>query len=83
MFDLAKADVFSLGMTILELELQENLYTLNRRENNGRLLCKLDSVRFEWLKSLLYSMLQLDYHKRKSFLQLLAFIPSGDSTLTN
>ena len=74
-FKPGKADVFSLGMTILELVLLENLFTLNRIQENDRLLRKIDSVPFEWLKSLLYSMLQVDYHKRKSFRKLLTLIP--------
>ena len=79
-FDLEKADVFSLGMTILQLVLLEDLFTLNRSENNYRLLGKLDSVPFEWLKYLLHSMLQVDYHKRFRFRRLLNLIPSGEST---
>ena len=74
-FDLEKADVFSLGMTILQLLLLEDLFTMNRKENNHRLLERVNSIHIEWLKSLLHSMLELDYHERKSFRKLLALIP--------
>ena len=77
-FESGKADVFSLGMTILELVLLEDLFTLNRIENNDRLLGKLDSVPFGWLKHLLYSMLKVDYHERRSFKQLLDEINGMD-----
>ena len=74
-FKPGKADVFSLGLTILQLVLMEDLFTLNRAENNARLLERVSSLPYEWLKSLLNSMLALDYHNRKSFRHLLALVP--------
>ena len=82
-FKPGKADVFSLGITILQLVLMEDLFTLNREENNGRLLERVNSLPIEWLKSLLHSMLALDYHKRKSFKKLLALVPSGQPDKTD
>ena len=79
-FKPGKADVFSLGITILQLVILEDLFSLNREENNDRLLDKVDSLSIEWLKSLLHSMLAVDYHKRKSFKHLLALVPSGHGT---
>ena len=79
-FSQGRADVFSLGMTLLQLVVVQDLYTLNRREYHGRLLQKVELVQIEWFKSLLHYMLALDYHGRKRFKYLLSMIPTELAT---
>ena len=74
-----KADVFSLGITILQMIVCEDLFTLNMIENHPRLLAKVQNIPIEWVKTLLMNMLALDYHHRRSFAKLVQFIPTGDS----
>ena len=75
-----KADVFSLGMTLLQLWTFEELHTLNLRENNSRLMDKVRSINIEWFKTLLFKMLTLNYNDRISFRETLKFIPADKTT---
>jgi Protein kinase domain len=75
-----KADVFSLGLTILQLVLMENLVMLNRFDTNVRLLEKVNTVKIEWVKILLSKMLQADYNNRPSFKEALNYVPKGVTT---
>ena len=75
-----KADVFSLGLTILQMCTLEDLFTLNLRENHGRLIDKVKTVRLEWIKSLLFGMLSLNYNDRPSFKQCLNLLPVSFQT---
>lgn len=72
------SDVFSLGMTILQMIVMRDLSTLNMIQNNERLLKIVENeVREEWIKSLLLAMLNLDYKKRPRFNNCLKYIQSG------
>ena len=82
-FKPSKADVFSLGMTILQIVLLEDLFSLNKVANHQRLLDKINTVKIEWIKSLLYKMLFLDYKKRPKFTSLLGDIPGGGTTFAS
>ena len=78
--NMGKADVFSLGMTLLQLVALKELFTLNKIEFHDRLMKQVDLVPYEWFKSLLQSMLALDHKERKRFKELLSLIPTGSGT---
>lgn len=77
-----KADVFSLGITLLQMYSLEELFTLNYRENNSRLMQKVNAVRIEWFKTLLSKMLQVEYANRPSFKECLQFLPKVHTTVS-
>ena len=77
-----KSDVFSLGLVILQMVTLSELTTLNLRENNERLFAKIETVPFEWVKSLLRDMLNENPKKRKKFRKLVDLIPNDSKTET-
>lgn len=77
-----KADVFSLGMTILQMYYLEDLHTLNLEENHTRLMDKVEGIKYNWLRTLLEKMLALDYHNRPRFKRLIKYFPSFDPTVS-
>jgi hypothetical protein len=77
-----KADVFSLGITILQMCTLENLMTLNQKDNHERLMEKVNSVRYEWLKTLLTRMLKLNYNLRPTFKECLLDMPRSNTLIT-
>ena len=70
-----KADVFSLGLVLLQMFTLEELHALNTRENNHLLMKKIEKLPFTWFQTLLKNMLQVDYKIRVSFKTALNFIP--------
>ncbi|OMJ74751.1 hypothetical protein SteCoe_26263 [Stentor coeruleus] len=80
--NIAKADVFSLGLTLLQIILMEDLAIYNKAENNQALMQKIELVETAWVKNVLKKMLCLDYHKRLSFRRLIKEIP-GFETVVN
>ena len=78
-----KADVFSLGMTLLQLWTFEDCFTLNLAENHPRLMQKVRGLNIEWFKTLLFKMLCLNYNERISFKEALKFIPTDRATMAN
>ena len=78
-----KADVFSLGIIILQMVSLEDLFTLNLKENHLRLLGKVENVEFEWVKSLLFKMLDLNPNNRPPFAELLKYVPYNLYTVIN
>ena len=79
-FSKGKADVFSLGLVILQMKNKEDLFTLNLEENHQRLMQKVYALKDEWLKSLLLKMLPLHPDARDRFRRLLQFIPGDYKT---
>lgn len=77
-----KADVFSLGITLLQMYSLEELFTLNYRENNSRLMEKVSAVKIEWFKTLLSKMLQVDYVNRPTFKECMQFLPKVHTTVS-
>jgi hypothetical protein len=75
-----KADVFSLGMTLLQLYTFEELHTLNLAENHNRLMDKVNAIKVDWFRTLLSKMLKKNYNDRPSFKETLQYIPGGKST---
>ena len=67
-----KADVFSLGMTILYLLLDSFEPILNFKYNRSRLNELIENVRYIWLKNILKKMLDFDYRTRESFQSLIS-----------
>lgn len=73
--NIAKADVFSLGLTLLQIILMEELATYNQSKNNQLLMQKVELVPIFWMKNILKRMVCLDYHQRLSFRKLMMEIP--------
>lgn len=71
-----KADVFSLGLTILQILTFNNYEGLNRSEKNKELHEKVNSILGypEWIKVLLHKMLQPQRKDRISFNKCLQYI---------
>jgi serine/threonine protein kinase len=80
-YKISKADVFSLGLTILQMYTLQNLSTLNSRQNHERLIEKVNEVRIEWLRTLLGKMLRINYNERPSFRECLQDIPRLNTTI--
>lgn len=74
-YKMGKADVFSLGLTILEMGSLMNINGLNKVHTHGQLISYINQIEILWLRVLLQKMLQLDYKKRPSFSQCLAYVP--------
>ncbi|OMJ88660.1 hypothetical protein SteCoe_9358 [Stentor coeruleus] len=81
-----KADVFSLGMTFLQMMTFEDLTGLNKLAKTEELHQKIDSVKGYpmWINNLLHAMLRPTRDKRPSFNKCLAWIriESGSSFTT-
>ena len=80
-FKRGKADVFSLGMTILQILTYEDLTTLNMKQNNHQLLEKVAGLNANaWVKNMLTGMLVPDRKNRLSFNKCLRFLPASATT---
>ncbi|OMJ65094.1 hypothetical protein SteCoe_39353 [Stentor coeruleus] len=67
-----KVDIFTLGMTLLQMSTYENLdLGFNKKENNHKLLSLIENVTYIWAKPLLYRMLQVNPEYRPTFKELL------------
>ena len=78
-FNPEKADVFSLGLTLLQMRIFEDLTTLNLRENENKLKDIIKLVRPFWFCTLLEHMLEFDPARRSTFKQLLTYFPQADT----
>lgn len=82
MFKPGKSDVFSLGITILQMITLERLLGLNSNEMNEQLLNRVEGLNCElWIKQLLKVMLNKDRTQRPSFNKCLQFIPETSRTI--
>ena len=63
----SKSDVFSLGLVFLQMITLKNYDGYNIASRNYELLGIAAGLKYEWARSLLYSMLQLDPANRPSF----------------
>ena len=72
--------MFSLGMTMLYLVYDGSIAELNLEINKPKLFEILNLVKFEWLKILLFKMLEFDYNQRPSLEKLI--IKSSDASIT-
>ena len=61
-----KSDVFSLGLTILYMMVDDSFDDLNQTRNKNKLLAHINQIQFEWLKNYLIRMLEFDPNKRCS-----------------
>ena len=66
----SKADVFSLGLVLLYMYDFMEIGDLNLNENHPILMRRVNEVEYPWLKTLLWSMLQLENSKRPPFEKL-------------
>lgn len=71
-YSMEKADVFSLGMTLLQMSTCEDLdRKLNRKENNETLLSYIKNVPYKWADPILRKMLQVNPANRPTAKELL------------
>ena len=70
-----KAEVFSLGLILLQMATQQDLSYLNTPANHPQLTQKINSVSAAWLRTLLTNMLDLDPKTRQSFESLSLSVP--------
>ena len=76
-----KADVFSLGLTILQIITQESILEISSDPN--QINSKISEIPYEWAKELLTKMLAFDYKIRYNFSKLLKFIDIIEQTSEN
>lgn len=77
-----KSDVFSLGLTFLQMITLEKLTSFNMKENHHLLMRKVDGLRCkDWIIMLLKHMLEIDRQKRFSFNKLVKFIKVDGPTV--
>lgn len=66
-----KSDVFSLGLTFLQMATLRSVNDLNLYENCDELAARIDRISYnEKIKNILANMLRFDYHDRLSFKQI-------------
>ena len=75
-YNIGKADVFSLGLTFLQMVCMEDLGMMNHEEYNDKLYKLIEGVQINWVKLMLGKMLCADYTKRKYFRQLVSSVPN-------
>ena len=77
-----KADVFSLGMTILQIITLEKYSGYNKNDLNNKLIQKVANLNIKsWIKDLLISMLAKDRSERPSFNKCLALLDQGKTLI--
>ncbi|CAG9326763.1 unnamed protein product [Blepharisma stoltei] len=76
-----KSDVYSLGLTFLQMITFKSVSTYNARGSAEALAEELDKLQYEWLKVMLQNMLRADYRERRSFKKLMAFVPADRTML--
>ena len=80
-FKPGKADVFSLGLTILQMITYKDLTALNIESNNPTLIRIVEEADAnDWVKILLKGMLLPNRKERLSFNKCLRFLPAGSTT---
>ena len=80
-FKPGKADVFSLGLTILQMITYKDLNALNIESNNPILIKIVEEADAnDWVKILLKGMLLPNRKERLSFNKCLRFLPAGSTT---
>ena len=76
-----KSDVFSLGLTILQMINLEKIVGYNMSEYNQILMDKVNKLNCDdWIKIMLKHMLNVDRKKRMSFSKLLQFVRRDEAT---
>jgi serine/threonine protein kinase len=73
-YKMSKADVFSLGITFLQVLTMENLDGLNIPERYYELMHIVRRVQLPWARDMLVEMLQVDPAKRAMFRDLTKYI---------
>ncbi|CAG9321954.1 unnamed protein product [Blepharisma stoltei] len=74
-FNPGKSDVFSLGLTILQMASLKSVIDLNLPENQSDLINKIENLPYDGkVKDILRRMMILDYHQRPSFIQLVSLV---------
>ena len=82
-FKPGKADVFSLGLTILQMITYKDLTALNIESNNPTLIKIVEEADTnKWVKMLLKGMLLPNRKERLSFNKCLRFLPAESTTQT-
>jgi serine/threonine protein kinase len=70
----SKADVYSFGVTLLQMYTKENQTYNESRQRNQREK-KINDIKYPWLKNLIKVSLNEDYKLRPSFKDLFGFLP--------
>ncbi|OMJ66358.1 hypothetical protein SteCoe_36817 [Stentor coeruleus] len=73
-FKMSRADVFSLGISFLQMLTLDNYTDYNTKENNHLLMGVVAKLQYPWAQNMLQAMLNVDPNSRPKFKDLLAYI---------
>ncbi|OMJ66291.1 hypothetical protein SteCoe_36917 [Stentor coeruleus] len=73
-FKMSRADVFSLGLSFLQMLTLQNYTDYNTIEKNGLLMQEVAKLRYPWAQPMLSAMLKADPNSRPKFRELLTCI---------
>jgi serine/threonine protein kinase len=80
-YEAEKSDVFSLGLTFLQMITLDKIEGYNMIENNTILMNEVNNLNCDdWIKIMLNNMLVIDMRKRMNFTKLLQFSQNKSST---
>jgi serine/threonine protein kinase len=80
-YKIGKADIYSLGLSLLQIFTLEKITGLNLPGNYPSILQKINKIKAnDWVKNLLSKMLLEDRKERLSFCKCLELIPYGTNT---
>lgn len=80
-YKIGKADIYSLGLSLLQIFTLEKITGLNLPGNYSSILQKINKIKAnDWVKNLLSKMLLEDRKERLSFCKCLELIPYGTNT---
>ena len=75
-----KADVYSLGLTILQVYTLQNVKGYNTESRQGELTQIINSIPYSWLREFLSRALQFEYKNRPKMKELLMYLNFKDTT---
>ena len=75
-----KADVYSLGLTILQVYTLQNVKGYNTEFRQGELTQIINSIPYPWLREFLSRALQFEYKNRPKMKELLMYLNFKDTT---
>ena len=78
--NMSKVDVYSLGITFLQIYSQDNITGLNTRSKQQELQRIIQGVRYDWLKRLLGSMLSYEKESRPTMVEVTSLLDLNQGT---